>query len=496
MATAYDSSRDAVRNTIRNSMFRAGIVGRSLQQSFQNISEKEVLDTLKDQVSELNENSNTLSSIDTIAKRISNNVFALAKLMQKMYEMKVREKLLRDRERSRQEALQEEARFESQGEERVPLAKKIEKIDSRVSTAAAILGIGSLMAVAFKEEITQFIKDAEKWVDDTISSAKSELESLVEDGKDAVDESIAEYVNENDEEINLNKEEDIETEKIENEIINELEKEDRKLDEALKITDNDDEEEQDVTDAVPRETESPIPVSTPTITGDTSNYNPIEVETVKPESPESNLSPAAPEPQANATPQVEIRDGIQNKPVINDIEPVSSIKTLSSLESPDERSILSSIKISDNQTLDLNQPNRNSLLNGYFSRNVSMPQMLDRSNSLGSPPNAGLGNIINRQPFDMPQSQTGGLTSAQSFDMPLTQPSLEQGSKPVIGSIIDQSSFLNRMMRTNPVKAENNTTVLTSGNLDAAKPQTNHFVPPPVANRGSLELGVRFDAAN
>jgi hypothetical protein len=80
--------------------------------------------------------------------------------------------------------------------------------------------------------------------------------------------------------------------------------------------------------------------------------------------------------------------------------------------------------------------------------------------------------------------------------MPLTQPTVIQNNTPTIGSIIDNSSFLNRILRTNPVSANNNTAVVTSGNIGAAKPQTDHHVPSPDANRGSLELGVRFDAAN
>jgi hypothetical protein len=479
-------------------MFRAGIVGRSLQQSFQNISEKEVLDTLKDQVSELNENSNTLSSIETIAKRISNNVFALAKLMQKMYEMKVKEKLLRDRERSRQESLQEEARFESQRDdsatEKTSLARKIQKSNDRISTASVILGVGSLLAVAFKEEVTQFLKDAEKWIDDAITSAKTEFENLIDDGRELVDESISELVNEANEEISLNREEDLDTDKIEKEIVDYLQNEDQKLDELTDLSDED-EEERDVTDAVPRETQPPVPVSTPTVTDSSPSYSPSETEAVKPEPPDSDSSAEIVSPPPNVLSFIPKDNDGQITPSTASTEPDSSYAE-PRLQSPIPPTNVATVRNADSQPLGESQPILRSLSNDYLTRNVSMPQMLQRSNLMDDSPNLGLGSILSTQSFGMPQSQSGGLSIPQSFDMPLTQPTVIQNNTPTIGSIIDNSSFLNRLLRTNPVSANNNTAVVTSGNIGAAKPQTDHYVPSPDANRGSLELGVRFNAAN
>lgn len=487
MATSYNPSKDALSNTIRNSMFRSGVVGQSLKQSYEKITDQEVVDILTNQVTALQENNTTLSSIDTIARRISNNVFALAKFMQKQYEQKLREKMLRDRERSRQEASQEEARFEPiQGEDREEKRAARQKTNKSdlLTVAARIIALGSLITLGFKNEVEQFIKKAENWFDETFESSKRTFITLIDDARDNIDQALDGYIDESSEEVKLNREEDIESERIISDITNALEEEDGRIDAALGL---EPEEERDISDIVVREPLTPN-LSEPLDIG-------LQPDYTTPAAP-PELKPPVVEPLTPTTTSYE-----QPTPTTNIV--ANNIPT-------DLSPVLTSPPTRTNDSVDTIQPSTSyaprPLTPTTTSPSLNLPSAL--TEIVSTPP------MLARSSMNMMTSPAPTSTSGapRSFgDFIASEPSLSlstpaqmstfdrsdiRENMPQTGKVIGETSFTNRAARQYSQVAQNNTSMITTNNTDALKPQAEHFVPSPIANRGSLEIGVRFNATN
>ncbi len=490
MATTYNPPKANVTDMIRNTMFRSGIVGQSLQQQYGKITDKEVVDILQNQISELNNNNVTLSSIDSIARRISNNVFALAKLMQKLYDLKVREKMLLDRERFRQEALQEEARFEtlpesmgneSSGYQRVRRKNEMGVLD----ILARITATGSLLALGFKNEVNEFVEKANKWFDETLDEAKNSIETLIEVARKYIGRTFDDYVAESLEEVKLNQEEDIETDRIVNEINQQLEDEDKLINSALGIEEA---EPTDLTDIVPRESITQSILTNPTVSPENADS------TFSSDSLSSYVDPGEmtiPAPAKISQPTVldffgneDQTTATANKPLVAPTTSVSSPDY--SLPSMGESNIISAPSLS---------PAR-SELSRALTENISKPSMImpNVGGQLFSPmPSSSAGY---QQSFgDYMQNTNMAPTSLDNPQMSVPPSGLINSNIPDMGNKIFETSFGNRMARNYTTQpAKDNTTIISSGNVDALRPGVEHHVPSPIANRGSLEIGVRFNA--
>lgn len=493
MATTYDLPKANVTNMIRNTMFRSGVIGQSLQQKYGKITDKEVVDILQNQISELNKNNVTLSSIDTIARRISNNVFALAKLMQKLYELKIREKMLADRERFRQEAFQEEARFESLVESDDTQSSKYQRVRKRNEKSTfltmfdafkTIAAVGSIAALGFKKEVNEFLEKAEKWFDETFEETKNSIQTFVDDARNFIDQSIDGYIDTSSEEVKLNQEEDVETDRIVNEINTALEEEDRRINLALGIEED---EERDLTDIVPRESITQDVLTNPTVSPEITRSD------ISSDSLSSYVDPgemAIPAPAKISQPTIldfmskEGEPTTANKPLVAPITSASS----SDYSSP-------SMRESDSISTPSLSPAR-SELSRTLTENINKPSMLMPSvgGQLFSPmPSSSTGY---QQSFgNYMQNMNMTPTALDSPQMSVPTSGLINSNMPDVGIKISETSFGNKMARnytTQPSK--DNTTIVSSGNVDALRPGVEHYVPSPVANRGSLEIGVRFNA--
>ncbi len=490
MATSPKTRKDDLTNTIRNSMYRSGVVGTALKERYSKISEEDIIEAVDSQTAIINENNVTLSSIDTIARRISNNVFALAKLMQRLYEMKVKEKLLRDREKSRQEALQEELRFEPEKEtslyDREPRRVRKKEKSIFASDVIQLLSISSVIALGFKESINEFLKKAEKWFDDSLEGTQSAIEKTVEEADGLIANLSNDYVAEFDQEVKESKEEDLDTDRILNGIVQELENEDKQIDSALGIEDIE-QVERDISDVVSRETISPDALQP---TPERTYSEPISSEPIVKTVDQTQPTPQVAPPKLEQPSVLDFIEPADSSPTINP-PPVASqtqglIPATATTATPTSygggSSAIQSTMEQRNRTLNIERPS-------LFSRSLEkdlmspIPQGSTLQSSFDTPFASALPSDIQPRSFSTP---------AMSFSPENVQ---NQNMSPV-GSMIGQTSFNNRMMKTFPQQSNNNTTMISTGNLDAMKPAQDHFVLSPIANRGSLEIGVRFNADN
>jgi hypothetical protein len=487
MATSPKNTKDVLVNTIRNTMYRSGVVGTALKEKYSKISEEDVIQAVDSQTSIVSENNVILDSINTLATRISNNVFALAKLMQKLYEMKIKEKLLRDRERSRQEALQEETRFEleKQTEEGTYTTRRLKDKPEGFSILQ-ILGATSLIALGFKNEVSEFLKKAETWFDETLKNVKATIEGNVNEAGGLLTNLTDAYVEEFDQEIKENKEEDLQTDNIIRDIVTELENEDRLINNALSLEDDED-VERDITDIVPRETISTDSLQPPP---ERTYSEPVSTEPITKPTEQVQTQP---EPTPTKLQQPTIDDFIEpvNTPNLNPAIPETTSTTPNIATSP----------VSPYQT-----PS-NKVGSPIIERQMQQSRMTDTFQKPSL-----LANNFEKQLADsMPKMASGQTNYSDSFGNALSpnvqprafappQMSYSSGApqlnEPQIGSLIGQTSFSNRMARTYPQSSINNTTMISSDNMSGVKPPQDHYVLSPVANRGSLDIGVRFNAAN
>lgn len=487
MATTYNPPKANVADMIRNSMFRSGVVGQSLQQKYGKITDKEVVDILQNQISELNNNNVTLSSIDSIARRISNNVFALAKLMQKLYDLKIREKMLQDRERFRQEAFQEEARFEALTEKETekPSRKRRKSDLSPLEKTMLKIGAISILAVGFKNEINEFVEKATKWFDENFEETKNSVETLIGNGFDFIKKTINSYIDDSSEEVKLNQEEDVETERIVNEINQQLENEDKLINSALGIEED---EPTDLTDIVPRETIAQNILTNPTPSPE------IVGTDVSSDSLSSYVDPgemSTPAPAKISQPTVLDFIGKDEQPLATANKPLVAPTT--STSSPDYS--LPSMRETNIIPASSLSPAR-SELSRSLTENISKPPMLMPSNEgqLFSPmPTSSTG--YNQSFGGYMQNMNMSPTSLDSPQMSVPSSGLINSNIPDVGNRISETSFGNRMARNYTTQSsKDTTTIVSSGNVDAVRPSVDHYVPSPIANRGSLEIGVRFNA--
>jgi hypothetical protein len=496
-------------NIRRSVTTNGGLVGAFLKDRYEKIENKELIEEVNKQTNQLNKNQFTLASIEKLASSISANVFSLASLFQKQYELAVKAKMMRDRERFRQMAEAEETRFEtpsysaSEEDARNTSTKSIkEKISTGRSIAKAALiiaQIGGLAALAFQKQVTSFIDDAEKQIDAFTSSAKNFLSDLI-DGYVSEDNDEARQREEDDEqEEKDNAAEDAETDKVENEIDAELEKEDKEIESVISGEQYDAEKDEDIIPERLDLTEPSEEDSAPDITDQ------IPADQAQPSKPEEiptpSNAPASPEtiPRADKpTVEPETPPPIERPSASATSMPDSYDTPPKPVSSTPEREVIPS------QPSPVSQPYS---ANTVGSATTAMPRepltpsvaptVVNRPSITGStevPRAEPSGNMpmdlgtINNTVNPLPENN-----SVPPQPLPFN-PAQTQTPMPVnTGATIGEISSQNRAIVLSP-QSSNTVTIANQGTAQSIGPSADFIVPSPIANRGSLEIGIRFDA--
>lgn len=517
MTPSYNPQTDAATTAIRNSMFRSGLVGDTLRYKFTSISEKEVVEVLNSQLNQMADNNTVLSSIDTIATRISKNVFAIAKLMQRIYETNLKMKMLRDRESSRQQALAEETRFEAPSYASTDIEEKPterrKRNEGRVEILRNIVAVGSVTALAFKKEIESFAEKAKKWIEENVNDARESIENFVEQARNFVDQTIAGYTDESSQEVKQSQEEDAETENLARQIDSELNRQDQEIDDLIGVEDDD----RDITDVVPADIEAPELVGQPntTVTPSYDTSEDIEQSMLSPvETPYENTQPALKNIPTEITqslvqtPQI-TNDSNTEPPDITRVPSLTPILASEAVSQPRidtasyEQPMASDTVNRQSQTTmrEIVADLMPSPLQTQMSRVVNSPGMVDTKPPLINPSSLSRELTSPRYISNVPTTSMGVSSnetqpSTPSLNLPFSRREITSPQTPNVGVQINQTSFENRMSRMAPPSSPTNTTIMNNSSVNGMRPEMEHTVPSPIANRGSLEIGVRFRATD
>lgn len=485
---------DALLNTIRRSMFNQGIVGSTMQSYYDRLQTQQLIDVIDEQNTELRNNSQKLDSLNRIATTISANVFAIANLLQKQYNLAVRRRMMQERERFRREALAEEAIFESPRysatEEDSDSKKSKSKkgfINSKFDLALRLTQLGALISLGFPEAVSGMIQQAEKQIDDFTTSAKNFLSNLI-DGY--VEEDNSEATLRSEEEEKEEKEdaiEDLETDRLVSEIDAEYEIQDKEIDSTIE-SGNDLSSDESDTEKI-NDYEPPKPMENPSVSmRETGMDLPAISET--PESYRPSNAPIEPLSIDRSDDFSEKIDSAVYR-TTNEAIPLRPVPSVD-FENP-------KIEIS-NQQSSMQKPEPTIPPTPYrpaesvspLAQPISKPTITDDNlNPYTSPTPTNISDNLNPP---IPNIEPGSYLP--NTNMPVNfNPQDAQTPMPTnIGSVIGEITTSNRAMSILPVTSKSNVIINNQSGSQVASAPPGFIVPSPIANRGTLEIGTRFDA--